>query len=171
MSSFQGCNNKILGVVVQNATVALPCGAVLAHLRPQAYHCQINYSQVQQCESARGVLGQAAVAHLHEDSQPLDRSKDVFHPGANLGIDAVVDVLDSINDTVLARPLIGEGLGLCLGLDQRFLTGVGIFAVHAPLLTIQQRRRRIFIVQVGAESPPRGVPPLCCSRLCATSCQ
>ena len=50
--------------------------------QPRAAH--VDVGQRECGKGARGVLREAAIAHLAEAPQPLDHRKDVFDPGTNL---------------------------------------------------------------------------------------
>jgi len=89
-----------------------------------------------QCgKGPRGVLRQAAIAHLDETPQLLDHREDVLDPGAYPGLVTVLRAPGLVDfATAVAHTLVGKVLRVRrLARDEFLLAGIGAVTVHTPL--------------------------------------
>src|SRR5215469_15680924 len=94
-------------------------------------------------------IGQPAITHLREASQPLHDREHMLDPGTDLRLVAVLAARHLVDDVLAARALVGEVT--CLrgpAVNQCFLARVCAVTVDALLLTVQQLWQRMLVVYV-----------------------
>ena len=83
-------------------------------------------------EQAMGVLGQAAIAHLHEAEHALDHADRVLDLGAHFRLGSVLGPLGLVDNAVLAVAAMGEIPRVRRALPDHFtLAAIGLVAPHA----------------------------------------
>src|SRR5690606_37656848 len=92
------------------ARLSARMAASRTHLCHQWSSTQVDVGQRQRRERARGVLGQAAVAHLGEAPQALDYAEHVLDASANARLVAVLLPRGLVHIASPAHTLVGEVL-------------------------------------------------------------
>ena len=125
---------------VRMARLTRPAGSAGTRLlwRQQSSSQQIQVGQREGGEQPRGVLGQAAVAHLGEAPQALDHVKCMFHAGPGRGATTVDEPLIVVQRSTRGTPIDSVANAGGLGALPVRLVPISLIAKHLAFLAVQQ---------------------------------